>query len=678
MSKQKLFAFFCIVYFLTDIYPISRGKNIPGIDPLPIAIDSESPATQPTTQISPDTTTTEQPKDKTISTLDLPDFPRIRNLKVFMDSTYPYSAKIVWEVHPKTSTPIYVVRYSKPISTKEILLNSYNITSPPLSPSTTSFIDRDLPEGVYYYAAVTSFELSKEGYLVLKPEVNYTVNPFIVYRDSKTENISSTEELKTNIQIDRSKLKPSDYEISELSALSTEKGVVLNWEPSKIPEIKYKIYRGKEPLDSIDRLQKATLLGESTKPYFLDENPLKDEAVFYGVSTYDIVLNKEFSDLKFRKSYISYTYQKPQMEYQFLNYLPDSIIAYQVDKNSIQLFWVDSGPGVKFYKVYRSDEPINSEQKLENSKFLGVVQSGSYGFIDKDLTSGRYFYAVMPVISNNNELKLFYANRTFTTYSIVIDSDPITTPTSREKITTIEKKEESYKSNIKNISIRVEEQNNVRINWDYISNNNSKNIKILIYRSPVLIKEYKDLKNNSEYIGEFPLVAGVYLDRNLPEGKYYYNFVEFNTQSNEIVAFYYLKKYIEIKQESINDIRKETLTLKQETQETNETKNNTKEKDNLKHTKENIDYDSEIEKIGRMIFLENRLQKAQDQILEFLEKQKDLKREQIGKLKFYYGVILYKNNKKDEAKKLFSDSDVQKFDSTRANFWYKKILEEEL
>lgn len=680
MSKLKLGVFFCCVFILIEIGAISRGKNIPGIDPLPIAIDSESPSTQtstpstqPTTQPTP-TTTTEPTKEKTTTSLDLPDFPRIRNLKVFMDPTYPYSAKIVWEVHPKTSTPIYVVRYAKPISTKEILLNSYNVTSPPLSPSTTTFVDRDLPEGVYYYAAVTSFELSREGYLILKPDVNYTINPFIIYRDSKTQTIASVDEAKTDTQTDRSKLKPLDYEISELSALNTEKGVVLNWQPPAISEIKFKIYRGKEPLDSIDRLQKATALGESTKPYFLDESPLRDEPVYYGVSTFDILLNKEFSDLKFRKSYITHTYQRPQIEYQYLNFMPDSIIAYQVDKNSIQIFWVDSGPGVKFYKLYRSNEPINSEQKLENSKFLGVVQSGSYGYLDKELPAGRYFYAVMPVISDNRELRLFYANRTFTTYSIIIASEPSTTPISKEQFTTIDKKEESYKTYIKNISIRTEDQKNVRINWDYIKDNSS-HIKILIYRSPILIKEYKDLKENSEYIGEFPLVAGVYLDRNLPEGKHYYNFLEFNTQSNEIIAFYHLKKPVEIKQESQKEPPTETISSNQESEEN---KRETIKNTNQKTPKQDIDYDSEIEKIGKMIFFDNQLEKAEDKILSLLEKQKTLKQEQIGKLKFYYGVILYKTNKKEQAKKIFSDSDVQKYDSTRANFWYKKILEEEL
>lgn len=691
MSKQLII--FLLLFLISIDTLLSRGKNIPGIDPLPMAIDSEQSKMDSSIKSDQNKSLTSPTTSSQNLTTDLPDFPRIRNLKVIMDPTYPYSAKILWETHPQTNTPIYIVRYSKPISTKEILLNSYNLTSPPLDPSTKSFVDKDLPEGVYYYAAVTSFELSKDGVLVLKPEVNYTINPFIVYRDSKPQDTSSLiqpEDLNSKSQIDRKQLTSSDYEVQELSALNTERGVVLNWKPPMIPEIKFKIYRGKEPLDSKDRIQKAKFLGESTKPYFLDESPISDEPVFYGVSTYDIVLNQEFSDLKFRKSYISHTFKKPQLEYQYMDFLPDSLIAYQVSKNAIQLFWVDGGAGVKFYKVYRSNEPIMNEQKLENSKFLGNVQSGSIGYLDKDLEPGRYFYAVMPVISNNNELKLFYGNRTFTTYGMIISQD-ISSLKKEDQPQQMNKTEESEKTYIKNISIKIEDKKNVRINWDFISEN-SNQIKVLIYRSPNLIQKYEDLKTNSEYLGEFPLVAGVYIDRNLPPGSYYYNFLEFNTQSNQIVAFYYLKKPIEIKREEVvKEPERKSVEIKKESSKDNiiKTDSETLKKEDLKKEdlkkenekqkqiqKKNVSYEKELEEISKLIFKENEIDKAESKIKNLLEKQEELTTLEKGKLKFYYGIVLYKQNKKEKAKKYFIDSDVQRYDSERANFWYKRIIED--
>jgi hypothetical protein len=688
--RNNFFIIFISIFFSSLIYAFNRANEIPGIDPLPIAIQSGG-------EISSGKDTDKSQKDSTLkedlekSTTEYPDFPRIRNLKVVQDSTYPYSAKITWDLHPQVSTPIYVVRYTRPISTKDILLNSYNLTSPPLSPNTTTFIDIDIPEGVYYYAAVTSFELSREGILVLKPGVNYTVTPFIVYRNS---NIQSTNLIPEKLDLDskdRTKLTPQDFEISELMALNTEKGVVLNWKPVNISDIKYKIYRSNEPLDSLERIQKAKLLGESIKPYYLDTEPIYEEAVYYGVSVFDIQSNKEYADLKFRKSYITHTFKKPKIEYQYLQYLPDSLIAYQINKDTIQLFWVDAGPSVKFYKVYRYDAPIFSENILSKAQYLGNIQSGSIGFVDSNLKSGRYFYAVFPVISNNQELKIFSANRTFTTFGIIIRGEDKDIYKEQEKKVP-QTKTESIRTNIKNILIRLENNRDVRITWDYISENANK-IKVLIYRSTIQILKYEDLKENSTYLGEFPLVAGVFLDRNLSDGNYYYNFIEYNTETNEITAFYYLKKPIEIKQdktipeenqtvkndakktqeESITQITQKEPKKEEEKQET-QTKQDLEALDQLNKKKQNND--KIIDDIINQIYIKKDFINAEKRIKSLLKK-KELDKEQLGKIKFHYGFLLFKLNRYNEAKKYFLDDDVQNYDKERADFWFKRVIEKE-
>ena len=680
--RKSIFMFFVI--FPVLLFAINRAKDIPGVDPLPMAVDSTQPQEkkEATTQTTLKQDTTKPSQDKPTS--DYPDFPQIRNLQVIPDSTYPYSAKITWDAVPQISTPIYIVRYSRPISTKEILLNSYNLTSPPLSPDTRVFIDIDMPEGVYYYAAVTSYELSRDGVLVLKPGINYTITPFIVYRSGNIQpSITTTTEKDKNLLTDRSNLKPEDFEISELDALNTEKGVVLNWKPVEISDIKYRIYRSKEPLDSKERIEKAQYLGESLKPNFIDMNPLPEEAVFYGVSVYDMQTNKEYTNLKFRKSYISHTFKKPTLDYQYLEFLPSSLIAYQVNRNTIQLFWVDAGPSVKFYKIYRNDHPISNDVILSKSKYLGNAQSGSVGFLDENLKPGRYFYAVIPVISNNNELRVFYSNKTFTTYGIIIHGD-VEQPKQekQEDKKAIQTVSEGTISGIKNISIRLENKNNVRITWDYIPDYANR-IRVLIYRSPKKISEYEDLKENSTYIGEFPLVAGVYVDRNLEAGKYYYNFVEYNIQTNEITAFYYLKNPVEIKKEDknviINDLdsKEPSKEIKQEKQETKQTTEQPKEiTSQPQQKKETIDIDKEINKIVDLIYRQKDYYNAERKINELLSNS-DLKPNQKGKIKFEYGYLLYKLNRFKEAKRYFIDNDVLQYDSDRANFWYKRIIERE-
>ncbi|MCS7205191.1 MAG: hypothetical protein NZ853_05800 [Leptospiraceae bacterium] len=700
MKRTFLFVFLYLI-FQSSQHAITRAKNIPGVDPLPIAILEKEAPTQPTQK---DTTT----KTEETPTSKFPDFPKIRNLKVVPDPSYPFSARITWEISMNNDTPIYVVRYTRPISTRDILLSSYNLTNPPLPPNTTSFIDYDIPEGVYYYAAVTSFELSRDGVLILKPDVNYTINPFVVYRTER-ENKKEVSQTQTIESVDKSKLTSSDYEISELSAINTDKVVILNWKPLPIQNIKYRVYKGKEPLDSLERLKRSIFIGETIKPFFIDENPIEGEPFFYGVSVLDVDSNVEYASLKFQRSYINHTFKKQRIDYQYKEFLPDSLIAYQVDKTSIQLFWVDAGPGVKYYRVYRSNFPISSTKSLEDANYIGNAQSGRLGFIDRDLKPDRYFYAVFPVLSNENELRVFFPNRTFTTFSIIIpkyesselkkDSEKPVEPVGKEEMV----ETESRRTNIKSISVKLEDKNSVRLIWDYYPELSSK-IKVLIYRSPMQITKYEELKDKSIFIGEFPLVAGVYVDKNLPAGKYYYNFLEYNTDTNNITAFYYLKRPIEIQQEEVEiktdeqriinpRDQKALITEESKINVTNINQTQSLESENEKQTKTNqasletkqeepkkiksknpFDIKKEIQTIIDWIYKQKRYTDAEQKIRSLLSIQ-DLSDQEKGQLKFYYGVLLYRQNRLDEARRFFVDPDVQSFDAQRANFWLKRTLE---
>ncbi len=93
--KKYFFIFnsILIIFITTTIYAINRSEGIPGIDPLPMVIDTKI-------EDKKINTTTPQQNIESISK-EYPDFPRIRNLKVIEDTTYPYSAKIMWEVHPQ-------------------------------------------------------------------------------------------------------------------------------------------------------------------------------------------------------------------------------------------------------------------------------------------------------------------------------------------------------------------------------------------------------------------------------------------------------------------------------------------------------------------------------------------------------------------------------------------------
>ncbi len=662
--KQKLnFFFIILIHIPVNLFSVNRSQSIPGIDPLPMAI--QEGVENPQSSITSDT-----PVKKPAETQqDFPDFPKIRNIRVEPDSTYPFSARISWEFHLLNNTPIYVVRYTRPISTKEILLNSYNLTSPPIDPKVNTFIDKDIPEGVYYYAVITSFELSKEGMLLLKPNQNYTTNPFIVYRDRKDTSTTNVSLQTSDFKVDRSNLTPDDFQVNELMALNSEEGVVLNWQPPKIDNISFKIYRGLEPLDTEERINTAKLLGETVNPHFLDKNFVEGKDFFYGVTVYDNQTKKEYKNLKFRSSYISFNYKKPKVEYQYLNFLPTSLMAYLVNKDTIQLFWVDAGESVQFYKVYRNEVPITNETILRNSGFLGNIKSGSIGFLDKNLKAGKYFYAVVPVLSNNNEIIVFQPSRTFTTYGIVIFPSQ-DEKTEKPKVVKTETLQNSFQNYIKDISLRIENENDVRITWDY-RKEGSQNIKILIYRSSIPIRKYEELKDNAEYIGEFPIVSGVYVDKKLLPGSYYYNFIEFNSEKSEILAFYNTKRALEIaskqdknlpleprtqknesdikqeskkeavKEEPKNIQSKEQTSKPEDKKETLEDKKQQSEQPSIhQNLSKKIDIDQNLKEVQRLISI-YAYEDAENQLNQLLDIP-NLSSLEKGKIKFHLGFLKFR------------------------------------
>jgi hypothetical protein len=122
--------------------------------------------------------------------------------------------------------------------------------------------------------------------------------------------------------------------------------------------------------------------------------------------------------------------------------------------------------------------------------------------------------------------------------------------------------------------------------------------------------------------------------------------------------------------EPSKEIKQEKQETKQTTEQTNEITSQPQQK------KETIDIDKEINKIVDLIYRQKDYYNAERKINELLSNS-DLKPNQKGKIKFEYGYLLYKLNRFKEAKRYFIDNDVLLYDSERANFWYKRIIETE-
>ncbi|MEQ9362635.1 MAG: hypothetical protein RIF32_00245, partial [Leptospirales bacterium] len=231
-------------------------------------------------------------------------FPLIRNLRVEPDREFPHSVRIRWDVDPANDTAIYVGRYIRPLATRELILEAENLTSPPLGPRSTSYIDRNIPDGAYYYVVVTTFEMSKRGTVVLQPNVNYTTTPSVIYRDGR----------------DISDPRPNTGEetgdapgVTNLFAVNSDDGVKLSWRPPARSGLRYNIYRGESPLDSPAALRSATRLAvvQGRQYIYEDRSALPERPVYYGVTVTDTATDREEQKLYPGRSFIPHTYRKP-------------------------------------------------------------------------------------------------------------------------------------------------------------------------------------------------------------------------------------------------------------------------------------------------------------------------------------------------------------------------------
>tara|TARA_B100002051_G_scaffold276021_1_gene322114 strand:- start:3464 stop:5317 length:1854 start_codon:yes stop_codon:yes gene_type:complete len=612
-----------------SLFSIERPDKIPGIDPLPMAqgnptgISNEQPPDNRSEDGVPENENTQRPEGDS-------GYPRVRNLTVSPDSRFPNSAKISWEAHPDLSTNLYIVRYSRPITTREILLNSYNLTPEPLEPTNTTFIDKDIPQGTYYYAIVATHELSRDGRLKLIADQNYTSVPFIVGRTGPSDGTSCT--------ADRDRAyKPEEFQVLDMVAVNTEKGVVLNWKKSPVPGIRYHVYRGPEPLDSAERLAKATRLGESREesPFFEDVNPADGSQTYYGVAVYDCVNKKEYPQLTLNESYISHTYVRPDRKMEFDNFLPGSFMAYLASKDTIRLLWVDPGPAIKDYEVYRSSEPIQDLQALSRAKQIGTVSNGAKGFTDTGLRPGQYFYALIPRSTSGRKIMELQAGRTFTAFGVTIRGASF----NPDEPNLFEKPGDGRISEL-NASV---EGDAVVFEWKFRSGVTEEEVQLFLYRSKEPIPDIKAIERTGVFLAEIPVTARRYLDRTGGQ-KYYYAFVE-NYPAKKKTNVYHTP----------NPLGPETATEP----ETTDTK---------------PDADDRLKKILGRTYAIQKYQDCVDEVRNFLQ-EKDLPEEVRVKALFYQGQSYYFTGQYDQARTIFSRKDIIDQFGDRALFWYRRSLE---
>lgn len=519
----------------------SQGSPIPGIDSIPQAVPherpeyvrnqeeqaeepekseetddggsegEESPTPAPTIggQVDGNKNEEEEPKKDLGEFADKP-HPHIRGIKAVHSQTVPDSVEISWRVHPENDTAIYIVRYNRPISDEERLFNALNITSPPLGPQETNFVDRGLPEGTYYYAVVTSWEISRDGTLVLEPNQNFSKSPLVMIPGQKNPEQQMPVAEEADLQVEGN---PEDYQVKSLVAFDTENSVRLSWSPAKAKDIEYNVFRGDEPFVNEPAFKSAQRLSvlKSDVLSFEDVNPVSGKRVFYGVSATSIPTGKVYNELVLDQSFITHTFTGEKKEAGSQKRLPEGFKADVQDNKSIHLTWKDPDEKVTGFYIFRAEGPIFSEDRLNEAINLGFVRPGVQEYTDTPDEEGVYYYALIPIDQKGDEIRELIAGKSFTGAAATLKKETVT-----------EGEDQYLVTNLKAMNLK----DSVKLEWNSAIANN---IYYTIYRV-----NRNGAENQSVKLGNAREDSPRFVDNNpLPGTEVYYVVTVTSSKDNQ-------------------------------------------------------------------------------------------------------------------------------------------------
>lgn len=507
-----------------------QAQAIPGIDTMPRAQARTQPAPgpntadKPTEQKQPETeqpagtenrpanTDSEQPAPAAGALDDR--LPLIRNLRVEKLEDPPHSVRVSWEVDPANDTSIYVGRYVRPTASRELLLEAESLASPPLGPKETSFVDRNIPDGAYYYVVVTVYEVSRGQAIRLVSNTNYTTTPMIINRSAVAD---SEEQRPVGGQV---------LSVRNLSAVNAQSSVKLNWSPANAGGVVYNVYRSLEPLSSPLSLRAAQRLGQTQENRwnFEDEQPPVGRVVYYGVTVTDAGSGQEYQQLSLGQSYVQNVFRPTQVSQDRARLLPDALTAYLENRNTVKLLWVDPSSPVSSLRVYRSNRPITSAAELERATPLGEVARGVSNFRDINLSPGVYYYALVPRNELQQDVAAFVEGRTFTGFGARIQAGQSQVVDQQKPGETTQPggvNPDESRPYLSDLRIRGEEDA-ARISWRIVGRERAQRLRLLLYRSTRPLRSWGDVRNHGDLLAEVDDGVSSYTDGGLPRGRYYY------------------------------------------------------------------------------------------------------------------------------------------------------------
>ena len=294
-----------------------------------------------------------------------------------------------WEINNSQNIDrIIIKRSSREISTYRLLQLAKTVNPKPLEANIYSYTDKNVPEGLHYYAVFSLKQIYFPEKAYFYPNENYIQTPILVYKDMSKKDKPKITANDINEEI----LK--QFEPKLLTAINTENSVILSWVPPVLPQqqVSYEIYRSQRPLASKEAFLEARVLGEtkSRLPLFEDKNPIYNEYVYYGVIVKEVSKKDYFAGLVKNSSYIRHKFKGTDLK---------EIVATRL-KNSVIINWTPTNFSSKDtrikYRVYRSLKKLDSAQNIRRARLLGTTPLDVFQFEDrKPLKNQKVFYGVV-------------------------------------------------------------------------------------------------------------------------------------------------------------------------------------------------------------------------------------------------------------------------------------------
>lgn len=494
----------------------------------------------------------------------------IRNISVRRDPSSKNSARIRWTLGKSNTSPIYIGKLNRPIIDSQTLREAINITPGGLKPETHVYVDRNLPEGSYYYVVVTLNEIKKSDKLRLVPEQNFTVSPFTVMREepektrkaaklprekpvsatrdkeaSKPSTDRGTPKKKDTTDIDIKDVEkktvhgPRHAPIVNVKTSSSEDGVRISWRPRPKAKTVFHVYRSDRPFRSPEDFAYADLIAvvpENSKN-FVDPDPPKDRSVFYAVTAVETDPEDEYKSIVSQRSYAIHIPGEKEKERPPAEQIaaPSFLMAYPAGPGSVRIVWGPAGAdNVVKWVIRRSAKPIRNLPELQAATVLSSTPMSARGFTDASAPADGAYYAVTAVKGDGSEFLIFEPGKT------VIDH--IVLPggyykTSEKESETAPPEDIDYEEDsaapesgssekpretptITGIRV-IRTLDGIRISWK-LDGKSAITHTFLIYRGTSPLKDIQTIEKQGELLAEVSEQTWSYVDRQSGKGPFYY------------------------------------------------------------------------------------------------------------------------------------------------------------